>query len=240
MRLKQLVFTLEKMIKEISSLRFQPKKKQFLHRNVPYFSQWESKDLVKDIIARTVSAQDDPLWRKSGAKTKREYELWSWNGCGMACLKMILAFILKKEIPLVKLGTVCQKYGGYLPKNNGLKGLFYKPFLTCVKREFGLNATIIAPMVVSDIIQELEKGNFVIASVHPDIRTHTAKPSQKGGHLVLMLGYDMEQQSFSLHNPSGTTSKTQEYFKIPFTTFCNFFAYRGIAISISTFKILSC
>src|SRR3989338_258315 len=78
-----------------------PKKEFVVYKNVPYFSQWESKDLVNDIINKKISAKDDPLWKKSGAKNKKEYELWSWNGCGMACFKMILAYKFKKEIPVV-------------------------------------------------------------------------------------------------------------------------------------------
>ena len=133
-----------------------------MHNNIPYFSQWESKELIKDIISKKISAKEDPLWKKSGADTKEEYELWSWNACGMACLKMLIAYKYNKEIPLIKLGKKCKKYGGYAGKN--LNGLYYKPFIKFVKEEFNINAKIISPMVIQDIIKELEKNNFIIAS----------------------------------------------------------------------------
>lgn len=57
---------------------------------VPYYAQWESPDLVPDIIAGTLSAADDPLWQKSGAASPEEYAFWSWRLCGMACLRMAL------------------------------------------------------------------------------------------------------------------------------------------------------
>ncbi|MEK7571158.1 MAG: hypothetical protein AAB553_02700 [Patescibacteria group bacterium] len=77
---------------------YKPQKISFLHKNIPYFSQWESPTLVDTIVRKKISAKDDPRWKNSGAKTKAEYELWSHNTCGMACLKMILAKELGKEI----------------------------------------------------------------------------------------------------------------------------------------------
>ncbi|MDO8657702.1 MAG: C39 family peptidase [Candidatus Levybacteria bacterium] len=227
--IKNIIFKISVVLKQRIILRnYTPNKKVFINKNIPYFSQWESKDLVNDIISKKISAKDDPLWKMSGAKTKEEYELWSWNGCGMACLKMILAYKFKKNISLVELGKKCKEYGGYVGKN--LDGLYYKPFVKFIKNEFNLNSKIISPMVISDIIKELEKGNFIIASVSYKIRNPNNKISFKGGHLVLIVRYNFEIKIFFIHNPSGIDNKTQAFAKVSFEDFNKSFAYRGIVI----------
>lgn len=84
---------------------------QYIHDTVPYFSQWESRGLVKQIITGKIDGKDDPKWRESGAESREEYDEWSWNGCGMACLKMILASAQNKTIPLAALGKMSLRYG---------------------------------------------------------------------------------------------------------------------------------
>lgn len=58
---------------------------------VPYFSQWESPELVPHILRGSMRAAQDPQWAASGASTPLEYEYWAAKVCGLACLKMILA-----------------------------------------------------------------------------------------------------------------------------------------------------
>jgi len=43
------------------------------------------------------------------------------------------------------------------------------------------------------------------------------RPKIKGGHLVLMVGYDKTKQEFYLHNPSGISRETQEYAAVKVT-----------------------
>jgi len=59
---------------------------------VPYFSQWESPELAAEFIDGSRRAADDPRWADSGASTPEEYEFWSHKVCGLACLKMIMAW----------------------------------------------------------------------------------------------------------------------------------------------------
>ena len=56
-------------------------------------------------------------------------------------------------------------------------------------------------------------------------------PKTKGGHLVLMLGYDIDKKLFYFHNPSGFKKETQEYASISFSDFKKFFGYKGIIVS---------
>lgn len=208
-----------------------PEKRAFLHQGIPYFSQWESRELVKDITSRKISARKDPLWKKSGAKNLEEYEYWSWKGCGMACLKMILGFKFGKNIPLAKLGKRCLEFGGYIQRRKRLDGLYYRSFLKFIKEDFNLSGKIFSLMYLEDILKELEAGNFIIASVSAKIKNPKTNPRKCGGHLVLMLGYDIPKRKLFLHNPSGSAPSSQEYAQISFRDFKKFFAHRGISIS---------
>lgn len=205
-------------------------KNQAKHANVPYFSQWESKELAADLIAGKVKATDDPKWRQSGATTKEEYDAWSWSGCGMACLKMILADLTGKTIPLVTLGKQCAVYGGYRLPLDQHPGLYYRPFVQFVRKEYGLSATAESALSLPEILSALSDNKYVIASVSPSIRYLNQPPPRKGGHLILLLGYDLGERLLWFHNPSGTKPETQEYAQVTFTQFNQFFDHKGILI----------
>ncbi|HUC96294.1 MAG TPA: C39 family peptidase [Candidatus Saccharimonadales bacterium] len=204
---------------------------RFLHKNIPYFSQWESPTLVENILTNKIQASDDPRWEESGAKTKEEYALWSSIGCGMACTKILIAHLKCKIIPLVELGKECVEYDGYTLPLEQSQGLIYTPYTKFLHKAFGIKAKAIFNLLVSEIMYALSQGCFVIASVSPDIRNTNSNPIAKGGHLVLIVGYDLEQQELYFHNPSGFTKETQEYAIISLVDFAKFFGNRGIVIS---------
>jgi hypothetical protein len=200
------------------------------HR-VPYFAQWESRELVQDIISHQRRAEDDPLWPRSGATSPAEYALWSWNGCGMACLKMLLAG-RGSLVPLVELARGCERYGGYVRRGDEVDGLIYAPFLAYLEAELGLHGRILAPMHTDDIIRALAGGELVVASVHPAIRyaAEATEAPGRGGHLVLVTGYDLESTTLTFHNPSGHTPASQENAELSVGVFERYFAQRGMAI----------
>ncbi|MGB4768446.1 MAG: C39 family peptidase [Candidatus Saccharimonas sp.] len=204
--------------------------RRFLHKDVPYFSQWASRELNQKIYEREFKTEDDPRWKESGASTKEEYVAWSWNSCGMACLKMLLAHRDSSAPTLVELGKKCAEYGGYTMPLEKSEGLIYAPFVKFVDKEFNLRGKVVSPMVAQDIIEQLGKSNYVIASVSPLIRQPSSIPKIKGGHLVLMLGYDLDKQELYLHNPSGSLPEAQEYAAISLKDFDKFFGNRGIVI----------
>jgi hypothetical protein len=212
------------------SLQKRSVQRRYLHEGVPYFSQWESPELVEKILSNEISAEDDPKWKNSGADSKAEYAVWSASGCGMACTKMLVAHLWDREVPLVELGKKCAEYGGYsLPVEESV-GLVYGPFTRFAKEELGLTATAVVPLFIPEIIEELSAGKYVIASVSPKIRHASDTPTKKGGHLVLVLGYDLDKKEFYFHNPSGFLKETQEYASISFADFKKFFGGRGIVI----------
>jgi len=200
--------------------------------NLPYFCQWESPDLAGQIVEKHISTDDDPNWKASGATTKQEYHDWSWSACGMACTKMILAHRSGKIMPIVELGKTCAAYGGYVAPLKSSIGLYFKPYLTFVHKEFGWTAKIVQGMTLQELMYELGRGNYVIAGVNPQIRYPHSKPKSKNGHLVLMAGYDKSKQEFYFHNPSGISKETQAYAAVSFSDFKKFFGGRSIVVQV--------
>ena len=198
---------------------------------VPFFSQWESRDITSDVLARGAAAAlaDDPNWASSGAATIDEYVHWADNLCGMACLKMILAARTGRAFPMLELARRCTAYGGYTVSNRGqIKGLIYAPFIEFIRQEFSIDAEIVTGIAADDIAGLLQGGDFFIASVHHSIRWPDRNPPTRGGHLVLVL--EATADSICFHNPSGHDVASQEYASVPTPSFDKFFAGRGIAI----------
>jgi hypothetical protein len=226
-RLKNQIILRGKQLR--SKLQKKTYKKSFIHKDVPYFSQWESRDLAEKIVNKHIEAKDDPRWRESGAKNTKEYTSWSWSCCGMACLKMILAHEQRKVIPLVVLGKQCLEYGGYRMPLEKSPGLFYKPFVDFIGKEYGLRGRAMSALTLTEIKQTISDGGYAIVSVTPEIRFPTKEPSRRGGHLVLVFGYDDEKQEVHLNNPSGFKD-SQEDVMIPYKQFVKFFDHKGILI----------
>lgn len=206
----------------------------FVHKDVPYYSQWESPELVGKILMKEISAQDDPKWESSGATSKEEYEDWSNNGCGMACLRMVLASLKDQTVALVDLGKESLTFGVYTVPVYDSVGLKYKPFKKFVETKFGLKVEIKTPISPTELVSSLASGSLVIASVNPMIREPSSNPPNKSGHLVLVVGYDLTKGEYYIHNPSGIKKNSQAYSTISTKDFNKFFSNRGIVISTST------
>lgn len=203
---------------------------RYVHYSVPYYSQWETPELVEAIINGKTDSREDPLWRHSGAANQDEYAEWSRNGCGMACLKMILGATRNETIPLVTLGEKGVEYGAYRLPLDDSPGMFYGPFVRYIQAEFGLKGKASAALTVSEIKGAIAHDGFVIASVTPEIRFPNKPPKRRGGHLVLLFGYDDEKQTFYLHNPSGFDG-TREALEISYKNFAKFFDHKGIIVT---------
>ncbi|MBZ5763164.1 C39 family peptidase [Rhizobium sp. VS19-DR104.2] len=200
--------------------------------NVPYFSQWETPEMTLPVVAKGAAALlDDPLWQQSGAQTVEEYSRWAPNLCGMACLKMILA-TRGEDHPTLDLARACTQHGGYVVSEDGasIKGLIYAPFVELVSSRFGLKAEIMTGVEVVAIPKLLSRWQFFIASVHHSIRWPDQGPPLKGGHLVLITS--ASPQAVRFHNPSGHDRASQTDVVLPLDVFDQFFAGRGIAVSL--------
>jgi hypothetical protein len=200
--------------------------------DIPYFAQWESPELVADIVEGKKDAADDPLWRNSGAKDKEEYVRWSWSACGLACTKMILAHASGEVVPIVMLGNKALAYGCYdMPLETSI-GLKYGPYSEFTREEFGWETAPVSPMVLEDIIKAIAKGSYVMISVTAEIRRPHVWPKRHGGHLVLAVGYDLDASELLINNPSGDKKETQDHARVSFSDFEKFFAHKGIVITV--------
>ncbi|CAH2405030.1 C39 family peptidase [Mesorhizobium escarrei] len=198
---------------------------------VPYFSQWETPAMTLAVLADGPSAlRHDPLWCNSGAETIEEYVRWAANGCGMACLKMILA-ARGEAHSTISLARTCTVYGGYVVNeiDGSIKGLIYAPFVTFVVERFGLRAEVMTNIQTVDIPKILSRQRFFMASVHPSIRWPDSEPPSKGGHLVLVT--DGSNGVIRFHNPSGHDETNQEDVMLSLASFDRFFANRGVAVT---------
>lgn len=196
---------------------------------VPYYSQWETRSLNASILSGEVLAREDPSWQRSGANDSLDYEYWSWQSCGLACLKMLLEAEGRSSPPIVSLAKEAARQGAFIPTPTGLKGLIYRPFVDWVQRTFDVKLSIFEHSDVSWLQSALREGAMAIASVHPEIRDARASemlPTSRGGHLVLL--YALRQDVFVLHNPSGTTPANQEGFEIDSDRFMDYFSGRGM------------
>jgi hypothetical protein len=195
---------------------------------VPYYSQWESADLVPEFIAGTRSAFDDPLWQKSGADGREEYAFWASRICGMACLRMALdhwGHSVPPSIPLLRdaLGA-----GAYVRDGDSVKGMIYAPFANWVQRRWDLSAEVRPQLTSGEICDGLSRGRLAILSVHKSIRTLDPSPPARGGHLVLAVGCGAA--GIEVHNPSGLPGQSQAFHPVSWTDFGRFFAGRGVIL----------
>ena len=201
-------------------------------KQVPYFSQWESRDLTGAVLSEgvQVALARDPLWALSGASTLAEYVAWGADVCGMACLKMILAARTGRIVPTLELARGCTAYGGYKvdAETGRIQGLIYAPFVRFVQERFGIHAEVITNTTARSIPEIIERAEFFIASVHPAIRWPEGEPPARGGHLVLAM--ECSSDTVVFHNPSGHDQASQEYACLELERFDRFFAGRGIAI----------
>ncbi|MFG3228756.1 C39 family peptidase [Kitasatospora sp. NPDC048194] len=195
---------------------------------VPYRAQWESAELVREIVDGRLDAAEDPRWGQSGAATPEEYAWWSWRLCGVACLRMALEHWWGVTPTMMALAGECVAAGAYVRDGESLRGLIHVPFADYVRRRWGLAATA-GELTPEQVAEEVAGGRLVMVSVHPSIREPNGPPPvRRGGHLVLAVG--TTDTALLIHNPSGFPGESQAFARVPWRSFGPFFAGRGIVL----------
>ncbi|MFJ4342591.1 C39 family peptidase [Streptomyces sp. NPDC088915] len=195
---------------------------------VPYYSQWESPELVPEFIAGARDAADDPLWLKSGADTPEEYAFWAPRMCGVACARMALDHWKRPVPPSVTLVRELVDAGAYVRDGNHVRGLIYQPFADYFTSRWGLEARSAPELTAAEIRTAVGGGQLALLSVHKTIRTNAEAPPVKGGHLVLAVG--ITKEGVMLHNPSGLPGVNQEFAPVTWERLDRFYAGRGVVL----------
>ncbi len=199
-----------------------------MRHDVPYYCQWESPELVAEFVSGARAGRDDPKWAESGARDAVEYEFWAWRTCGIACLRMMLGHRREPVPRTVPLAERCTEVGGYIRHRTYVDGLIYAPFVRWIEGDFGIKATSHDDLHVGEIVSTVRDGGLAMISVHPSIRTPWLTPPGRGGHLILVTGFDAG--GLLAHNPSGLPGQSQRHAKIGFGVLERFYAGRGILI----------
>jgi uncharacterized protein YvpB len=150
----------------------------------------------------------------------------------MASTSMVLEFLTKSKILPAILAENALLHDVYAKDNGGISDMRYRQYVDWVCN-YGLQAKFYTRLSLRGIQHALSKRKLVIVSVNPNIRGFdTAPTSQKGGHLVVVTGYDHNNKTVTINNPSGFTStNTQHNHKMQLETFFEYYAGRGIIIS---------
>lgn len=213
-------------------LYFKKVPERIFEENIPYYSQVESSNLTDSILYGGVCASEDPLWENSGAMDLYEYEHWVKSICGMACLKMILEHRNNRVIKTIDVGKKCRTYGAYVIHEKGdISGLIFTGLKKYLANEFGIKMTVKKYLSLRRILYEHSRGNYVMVSVDSSISDMERRyRGNKGGHLVLITGYDLSRKILFIHNPSGIFQKSQQHYEISIENFMKIFAKRGMII----------
>ena len=206
-------------------------------KELPYYSQFASPELIYSYIHEDFDGRDDPRWRDYGTEDIEEYIFWCSRACGVACIKMSLeAFTTPSQLPtMIELIRQGIARGGYIVHNEQGEfvdlGWFYQP-LVKLGEDYGLRGQVCKTLTIDEICLYLANGSLVITSVSPEIGEREADMAitKRGGHLVFVHGFEWSQQgckALLLHNPSGRFPELQANAVIPISRFSEAFAGRG-------------
>ncbi|ATL31612.1 hypothetical protein [Streptomyces formicae] len=109
-----------------------------------------------------------------------------------------------------------------------IRGMVYAPFAEYARAEHGVDAEVHRDLTVGEIVELLDGGRQVIASVHYEIRRPHRPAPGRGGHLVLLTRRTAEGL-LHFHNPSGIDADTRTA-ELPTDRFEPFFAGRGVSL----------
>lgn len=201
--------------------------------DVPYVCQFATPESAELSLTKKLNPVDDPHWKETGAKSPERYAQWAFTMCGMASLAMALEYFKNIKIKPAELAEDALHNKVYIEGPEEISAMRYAEFADWVGKKFALKADIYTRLSVRGIEYALSKKELVILSVNPNIRGYnTAPQNQRGGHLVLAIGYDLDKKTISISNPSGfVSSNTQIGHALSVQEFTKYYAGRGIVVS---------
>ncbi len=200
--------------------------------DISYVCQFAKPEHAELSLKKELDPLNDPHWAETGASSPKRYAEWAFTMCGMASTAMALSHFENKNIKPALLAEDALLHGVYTESKKELSAMKYREFAKWIKK-YNVHADIYTKLSMKGICYALSKGRLVIISVNPNIRGYATAPiHQKGGHLVLVTGYDLNNKTISINNPSGFVSNnTQINHKLSEKEFLSYYAGRGIVIS---------
>jgi len=200
--------------------------------NVPFVCQFAHSDHSELSLKKKLDPKDDKYWFETGAISPERYAEWAFTMCGMASAAMALSHFKNKDIKPVVLAEDALSHNVYHEEEDGtLSSMKYREFAEWIGK-YNLKATVLSRLNVRGIQFALTNEKLVMISVNPDIREYeTASQTQKGGHLVIVTGYNKDERTIIINNPSGFVSNnTQIGHTISLKVFNKYYAGRGIIL----------
>ncbi|MFF3406698.1 C39 family peptidase [Streptomyces sp. NPDC002742] len=200
-----------------------------IHAPVPVVTQYATADLIDAIAYGGHDPRNDPNWEATGAPSQSVYARWCRHMCGIACLEMVLLHRDGHAPSPFELLAGARHYGAYVRQDNHIKGLIYKPFVDYARDTHGLDGEVHPSFDMPGLVEQLDAGRLVIASVSKEIRRPDQAPERRGGHLVLLIG--RSQGLIVFRNPSGHTPQARAAV-MDMGEFEPFFGGRGISLDL--------
>lgn len=198
----------------------------------PTITQYASPELIEAMAYRGHDPADDPRWPETGAPDHATYLRWCGHMCGIACLRMALLHHHGQAPDMFTLLDGALRHGAYTVEDDGtIRGLVYAPAATYVRAEHGLAVDVHGTLPMSQLLELLDEGRMVVASVHKEIRRPHRPAPGRGGHLVLVTG--RKGDTIYFRNPSGHTPDTRDV-ELAVDVFTTFYAERGMSIAPPT------
>ncbi len=165
----------------------------------------------------------------------KDHKLPAANWCAMTCVRSILlAHGDDRPVPgpvpsLRRLFKKSLSYGVYQQNPDGtFSGAHHARLAGFIESEFELPASALRHQTPRHVMDLLDEGHFVIASVHPSIRHQDAPPPERrSGHLILIYGYTLNRDGFFfLYNDStGIAEELSQYGAV-----CEFERFREFSL----------
>ncbi len=195
----------------------------------PYESQWGDIRCNEALIVHGRDPAEIHDWRQSGYVSVEDYRFWSRHVCGLACLRSVLRGWMP-DAPVPPMGYLLERaveHAALTLNDDGVRGLYYRPFLAWIAEEYGLQGQVVEHSTARDHFVGVGVGRVAFASVSSEIRYPDRPNTRRGGHLVLVHAFDGSTVTF--HNPSGVNG-TADGASLDIETFERFYAGRGMIV----------